>query len=136
MARKTQRKALSPAWWIAYGVLCTLGAVGLLEFLTTPPRGTAVELKPQPSQQAVLVPTLLATRTTAPTPEPRIININTASVQELQTLPNIGPTTAQAIVNYRERVGPFESLDQLLNVSGIGTKTFEGLTGLITLENE
>ncbi|MCW5875140.1 MAG: ComEA family DNA-binding protein [Anaerolineales bacterium] len=136
MASKDKREMLSPAWWIAYGVLCGVVAMGLVVFLTSPPRGTAVALQPQPSLQAAIIPVTVATRTVAPTYEPTIININAASAQELQKLPNIGPTTAQAIVNYRERIGQFEALDQLLNVSGIGSKTFEGLLGLISLENE
>lgn len=84
----------------------------------------------------LMMPLTAATRTPVPTLAPKIININTASALQLEALPNIGPTTAQAIVSYRERIGQFDELEQLLNVSGIGPKTFEGLHGLIVLEDE
>ena len=48
------------------------------------------------------------------------INLNTATVAELETLPGVGPVTAQAIVDHREQEGPFTSVDDLLDVQGIG----------------
>lgn len=62
------------------------------------------------------------------------IPINTADVHELDRLPGIGPTKAQAIVDYRTQHGPFQSTDQLLEVSGIGEATLEGLLDYITLD--
>lgn len=62
------------------------------------------------------------------------IPINTADVHELDRLPGIGPTKAQAIVDYRTEHGPFQSTDQLLEVSGIGEATLEGLLDYITLD--
>lgn len=62
------------------------------------------------------------------------IPINTADVHELDRLPSIGPTKAQAIVDYRTEHGPFQSTDQLLEVSGIGEATLEGLLDYITLD--
>ena len=59
-----------------------------------------------------------------PTPKkPALLNINTASTEELQTLPNIGEATAQRIVDYRTQHGNFTSVDELQNVRGIGAKT-------------
>lgn len=55
------------------------------------------------------------------------IDINTATVIELQALPRIGPARAQAIVDYREREGPFASIEEIVRVHGIGPKTFEVL---------
>lgn len=49
-------------------------------------------------------------------------------------LPGIGPSKAQAIISYREENGPFESIDELKNVSGIGDKTFEKLMDLIDIK--
>ena len=57
--------------------------------------------------------------------KPALLNINTASVQELQTLPNIGEATAQRIIDYRTQHGNFASVDALQNVRGIGSKTLE-----------
>ena len=53
------------------------------------------------------------------------ININTASAEELQTLYRVGPKYAARIIEYRELNGPFETPEEIINVSGIGPKTFE-----------
>lgn len=62
------------------------------------------------------------------------IPVNTADVYELDRLPGIGPAKAQAIVTYREEHGPFQSTEELLEVSGIGQATLEGLLDYITLD--
>lgn len=62
-----------------------------------------------------------------------LININTASAQELEALPGIGPILAQSIVSYRNEHGPFQSIDDLKDVPGIGDARFEQLKGLITV---
>ena len=58
---------------------------------------------------------------------PELLNINTASVEELQTLPNIGVKMARRIVDYRTQNGKFDSVEALQNVKGIGVKTLEKL---------
>ena len=63
-----------------------------------------------------------------------LININIASLEELDALPGIGPIKAQAIIDYRETNGPFESIEEIINVSGIGDATFEKIKNLITVE--
>ena len=62
-----------------------------------------------------------------------LININTATTAELETLPRIGPTMAQRIVDCREANGPFEAIEDIQNVPGIGPATFEGLKDRITV---
>ena len=62
-----------------------------------------------------------------------LININTASAAELETLPGIGPTTAQKIIDYREQNGPFVNAEDIINVSGIGPGTYERIKDLITV---
>jgi competence protein ComEA len=62
------------------------------------------------------------------------ININTATVDQLESLPHIGTKTAQAIVAYRTQHGPFKRIDDLTKVRGTGGKTFEELKQHITLE--
>jgi len=54
-----------------------------------------------------------------------LINLNTATLEELDSINGIGPVTAQKILDHRKRIGRFSSVDQLLEVSGIGTKTLE-----------
>ena len=60
-----------------------------------------------------------------------LVNINTAGIEELDTLPGIGPVTAQAIVDERESNGAFTSTEDIQRVSGIGEKKFEKLKDLI-----
>jgi competence protein ComEA len=64
-----------------------------------------------------------------------LININTASSFELETLPGIGPTTAQKIIEYRDANGPFLSTEDIINVSGIGPGTYERIKDLITVDS-
>jgi competence protein ComEA len=62
------------------------------------------------------------------------ININSASVQELQKLPQIGAVVAQRIVDYRGKNGKFTKIEEIMKVKGIGEKTFLKLKPLITVE--
>jgi competence protein ComEA len=59
------------------------------------------------------------------------VDLNTANESDLDALPGIGPATAAAIVAHRDRHGPFTSVDQLLEVRGIGPAKLEQLTGLV-----
>ncbi len=61
------------------------------------------------------------------------IRVNSASAQELEGLPGIGPAIAQRIISLRDERGGFQRLDELRDVSGVGEKLFAGLQGLITL---
>ena len=61
-----------------------------------------------------------------------LIDINTASREELETLNGIGPSLAQKIIDHREANGPFESVDGLLKVSGIGEATLAKIRNHIT----
>ena len=62
-----------------------------------------------------------------------IVNINTASLTELQTLSGIGKSKAEAIIRYREQNGNFKSIEDLLNVDGIGEKLYEEIKPNITV---
>jgi competence protein ComEA len=61
------------------------------------------------------------------------VNINTATAAELETLPGIGPSTAQKIIDYREANGPFETVEDIMDVPTIGEAKFEGIRDLITV---
>ena len=61
------------------------------------------------------------------------VNINTADAAALEALPGIGPVKAKAVIDYREKNGPFKTIDDLKNVSGIGDRTLEQLKDKITV---
>ena len=62
-----------------------------------------------------------------------LVHLNTADVAALDTLPRIGPALAQRIIDWREANGPFTSVDQLLEVAGIGDAVFSGLADRVAL---
>lgn len=64
----------------------------------------------------------------------QLVNINTATAEELQNLPGIGETRAQSIIEYRETNGAFQKVEDLKNISGIGDKTFEKLKDKVTVK--
>ena len=65
-----------------------------------------------------------------------LVNINTASIEELDKLPGIGQTTATRIIDYRTANGPFASIEDIIKVPGIGPAAFEELKDLITVGDE
>ena len=67
-------------------------------------------------------------------PERVLVNINTATAEELETVTGIGPVLAQRIIDWRTANGPFTSPEDLLQVSGIGQTTLDGLRDRITTE--
>lgn len=68
--------------------------------------------------------------------ETELVNINTADQAELESLPGIGSVRASAILEYRNENGPFQSIEELLKVDGIGEKTLNKLRDLITVSTE
>ena len=62
------------------------------------------------------------------------VNINTASLDELDTLPGIGPVTAQAIIDHRLDNGRFQRIDEITDVTGIGSATYERIMDMISVE--
>lgn len=95
----------------------------------------------QPTQPPLPEPTVvtrgegiaLPTLTRSPTPEGHKVNINTATQEELESLPLIGPVLAKQIIDYRTANGPFEKIEDIVDVPGIGPKTFEVIRDLITV---
>ncbi|MNC85716.1 ComE operon protein 1 [compost metagenome] len=61
------------------------------------------------------------------------VNLNTATVAQLETLPGIGKATAERILEYRQKNGGFKKIEDLMNVRGIGEKSFLRLKPLVTI---
>ena len=64
------------------------------------------------------------------------VNLNTATVAQLETLPGIGAATAKRIVDHRQKSGGFKKIEELMNVKGIGEKSFLKLKPLVTVAAE
>ena len=106
---------------VGLGIIAS-GLALLLPSLAHRPRITVAPI--ELSGVKVLLPTFLDS--------PPKIDLNTAGTEELQTLPGIGPSKASSIVAYREEHGPFHSLDELINVSGIGAGIIDKISDLVT----
>jgi competence protein ComEA len=64
------------------------------------------------------------------------VNLNAATATQLQTLPGVGASTAQRILDYRQKNGSFKKIEELMNVKGIGEKSFLKLKPLITVSSD
>lgn len=103
----------------------------------TPPTGSVESPSTetnQPNNINVTVTPVASSPSHPLTETSRRININRASAAELETLPGIGPTTARAIVEHRDKHGLFARPEDLLIVDGIGEKTYRALAALISVE--
>jgi len=82
------------------------------------------------AQQAPPPPPSSAPQTT---PAPAPLNLNSATKADLEKLPGIGPAMAQRILDYRQKNGAFKKVEELMNVQGIGEKSFLKLRPLVTV---
>jgi len=90
--------------------------------------GVAVSAAAASAQNKATTPKAAATATaTAP------VNLNTATVEQLATIPGVGPRMAERIIDYRQKNGGFKKVEDLMNVSGVGEKSFLKMKPLITV---
>jgi competence protein ComEA len=82
---------------------------------------------------AVVLALVAGSTLAAPAAPTGQVNINTASVQELQLLPRVGPALAKRIVDFRAANGPFKATEELARVKGIGEKSFSRLQPLVSV---
>ena len=91
----------------------------------------SVVIKPQNTENIPLGP-LEAAPSTAQSSDNKI-NINTAGMEDLCSLPGIGESLAQRIIDYREQNGDFQSIEEIMAVKGIGTAKFDGIRKYIKI---
>ena len=82
--------------------------------------------------------TALNAQTKTPAPKPAAtaaapVNLNTATAEQLATIPGVGPRMAERIIDYRQKNGGFKKIEDLMNVSGVGEKSFLKMKPLITV---
>jgi competence protein ComEA len=99
--------------------LATVLAIGATVLLAMPALAGATQA-PTPAEQ------------TAASPAKPAINLNTATIEQLETLPGIGRKTAERILEYRTKSGSFKRIEDLMNVKGIGEKSFLKLKPLVS----
>ena len=115
-------KLFQPLLWSLMGA----GVAGAVFFVLNQPAGTVVSISvSSPTPTIAVQPSAM--------PKTQLVNINLAPAWLLAALPGIGETRAQAIVDYREAEGPFQRIDQLMQVPGIGSAIYQGLRGMVTV---
>jgi competence protein ComEA len=74
-----------------------------------------------------------ATKPAPPATVADVVNLNTATVAQLAALPGIGPKTAELIIQYREKNGAFKKIEEIMNVRGVGEKSFLKIKSRLTV---
>jgi competence protein ComEA len=95
--------------------------------------GELIVVPKQGDPTTVPVTSVSSTRATATPATLAKVNINTATTEELDKLPRIGPSLAQAILDYRAANGPFQTIEDLMKVRGIGQTQFDAIKNLIVV---
>ena len=81
---------------------------------------------------------MLSAQSKPPAPKPEAtatapVNLNTATAEQLASIPGVGPKMAERIIDYRQKNGGFKKVEDLMNVSGVGEKSFLKMKPLITV---
>ena len=109
---------------------CALAIVCLAAIAPVLTQEKAAQDKAAPSRRAAGA----ASKTSAILEGP--VNLNTATATQISLLPGIGPKAAERIVEYRQKNGAFKKIEELMNVKGIGEKSFLKLKPLITVSEK
>jgi len=86
-----------------------------------------------PGAAPPLTPSVSTTVVQSPNSTSNKVNINTATAEQLDTLPGVGPSTAKSIITYRTQKGPFKKTSDLLNVPGIGPAKYDAMRGQVSV---
>ena len=103
-------------------------------FYTLPPQETSEPVRAMPSDEEADLIDAETEEISVPEVKDTRININTASSTELQTLNGIGPALAGRIIDYRNSYGNFVTIEEIMEVKGIGEKTFEKIKDYIRVK--
>lgn len=121
--------------WVCLILAAFLAGMFIGRNLTGTTIQTSVLTTPGTSQGSGLAPSTSAPAAATKPSKPQSngkININTADLQALMSLPGIGEKYAQRIIDYREANGPFREIADIMKVTGIGEKRFDAIKDLIT----
>ena len=128
------RKNWQMAALLALAVLTAVFSVGFFAGRKTVPYALSAETE-RPVQESAQEQTQSAPEAEDDDSPSGPINLNTATLDDLMTLPRIGEKLAQRILDYRAQYGRFSAPEQLMDVDGIGEATFENLKDFVTVED-
>lgn len=110
--------------WLFLTAVCITAAVSVTAAFKTPASAATIALMPM-------------TASAAPSTDAgQLVDINTATAQELDALPGVGEKLAAAVIEYREKNGAFRELEDIMNVPGIGAGKYEKMKDRLTVGGE
>lgn len=123
------------AIWLLVAALLVGTAIRFFQSHRTMPEALQGQLFPDSAMAAAFRARAAEVAQLAEEMAHRPININTATRAELESLPGIGPVLSQHMIDFRNRHGPFESVDALDDVPGIGPKRLEAVRSYVTVDS-
>ena len=119
------------------GICIAFGLLLGIRLLTLPSgSGVTVRVEREATHEELMTPGDGGGSAPVKTAKEHSVNLNTADADALQTVPGIGPVTAEVILAYREEHGPFSSVEELSEVPGIGESTLQQIQPYFTVEED